>query len=148
MPAAAITVLVPVDGSDVSMRALRHALDQAGGRPGVTLHVLTVHPPPRLYGGAQIHTTPARAERMAAERDAAVLAQARALAGEVPEVPCVFEALEGEPPAEVIARRAGELGCAAIVMGTRGRGRAGVAMLGSVATGVVHRAEVPVTLVK
>jgi nucleotide-binding universal stress UspA family protein len=142
------TVLVPIDGSDVSLRALRRALADAVARPGTRLHVLTVHPKPLLYGGAQIHVTRDSAERMAAEHDTAVLDRARTLAAEVAEVPCDFEALEGEPAADVIARRAGELGSDSIIMGTHGRGRAGVALLGSVATGVVHRAEVPVTLVK
>jgi nucleotide-binding universal stress UspA family protein len=50
--------------------------------------------------------------------------------------------------AEVIARRADELGCDGIVMGTRGMTAIGGLVMGSVATKVVHAANVPVTLVK
>jgi nucleotide-binding universal stress UspA family protein len=49
---------------------------------------------------------------------------------------------------QTIARRADELGCDGIVMGTSGRGALGNLLLGSVATKVIHHAKVPVTLVK
>jgi nucleotide-binding universal stress UspA family protein len=55
--------------------------------------------------------------------------------------------LEGDP-ADVIARRAQELGCDAIVMGSRGMGRIANLVIGSVATKVVHLTALPVTLVK
>ena len=58
-----------------------------------------------------------------------------------------FEQLVGEPAA-TIARRASELGCESIVMGTHGLGQLGVLIMGSVAQRVVHQATVPVTLVK
>jgi nucleotide-binding universal stress UspA family protein len=51
-------------------------------------------------------------------------------------------------PGEVIAVFCKELGCDAIVMGTRGLGGAAGLLLGSVATDVIARTEVPVTLVK
>ena len=47
-----------------------------------------------------------------------------------------------------IADYATELSCDQIVMGTRGLGRIGSLVLGSVATQLVHLAEAPVTLVK
>ncbi|MDP1900390.1 MAG: universal stress protein [Rubrivivax sp.] len=47
-----------------------------------------------------------------------------------------------------LARRADELGCDGIVMGTRGMTAIGSVVMGSVATKVVHAANVPVTLVK
>jgi nucleotide-binding universal stress UspA family protein len=58
-----------------------------------------------------------------------------------------LEQVEGDP-GPTIARRAGELDCEWIVIGTQGRGRIGTAVLGSVAQQVAHLAAVPVTLVK
>ena len=52
------------------------------------------------------------------------------------------------PVAETIARTALGQNCDGIVMGTRGLGAAAGALLGSVASQVVHLADVPVTLVK
>jgi nucleotide-binding universal stress UspA family protein len=54
----------------------------------------------------------------------------------------------GAEPAVEIARVAREAGCGHIVMGTRGLGALAGLALGSVATKVVHLAEVPVTLVR
>jgi len=59
----------------------------------------------------------------------------------------VAEALEGNA-AEVIARRAVELGCEQIIMGTRGLGRVGAMLLGSVTTAVIQHAPCPVTLIR
>ncbi len=58
-----------------------------------------------------------------------------------------LEQLEGDP-AETIARRAAELGCESVTMGTHGLGSFGILFLGSVAQRVVHHTTVPVTLVK
>ena len=52
------------------------------------------------------------------------------------------------PVAETIARIALEQNCDGIVMGTRGLGAVAGALLGSVASQVVHLSDVPVTLVK
>jgi nucleotide-binding universal stress UspA family protein len=48
----------------------------------------------------------------------------------------------------VIADYARDEGCALIVMGTRGLGSIANMLLGSVATKVIHLAEVPVLLIK
>ena len=49
--------------------------------------------------------------------------------------------------AETIVAYSREKGCAAIVMGTRGLSSLPSLLLGSVATRVLHLAEVPVTLI-
>lgn len=51
-------------------------------------------------------------------------------------------------PAYMIAANAKEQGCDQIVMGTRGLSRTPGILLGSIATKVVHLADVPVVLVK
>jgi nucleotide-binding universal stress UspA family protein len=59
----------------------------------------------------------------------------------------VFHVAMG-PPADRLIELAEALAAQQIVMGTRGHGALGGALLGSVAYKVVHRAEVPVTLIR
>ncbi|MGD9600305.1 MAG: universal stress protein [Gammaproteobacteria bacterium] len=134
------------DGSAPSQRALAYAIDLAQRRGVDRLHVLTVHPEPIVYGQVQVYLDHARAAQVAAAHDRAILADA-ASACATAGVHCTLEACEGDP-APTIAERAQALGCTQVVMGTRGRGRLGVALLGSVATGVLHATALPVTLLK
>jgi len=52
------------------------------------------------------------------------------------------------PPSATIVDFARKSACDRIVMGTRGLAAAGSLLMGSAAYGVVHRADLPVTLVK
>ena len=106
------TLLVPIDGSDTALRALRHVLGRlrAGGFDDVV--ALNAQVPMRA---SQFVT-----QRMIEEH---------------------HESLSEEALVN-FARKGDE-----IVMGTRGLGRVGNLLMGSVATRVVHLAEVPVTLV-
>ena len=102
--------------------------------------------PPRVYGEIEVYVGEERMHELGASVARAILDDARErLAGST--VHFDLELLEGDP-GETIARRAAELGCESIVMGTHGRGRLGSALMGSVAQRVVHAATVPVTLVK
>jgi nucleotide-binding universal stress UspA family protein len=139
-------ILVPVDGSDCALRALAFAIERAQELAGPSLHVLTVHPEPRVYGQTAVYAGKERMEELAAQRDTQVLSSAEEML-ERSDVSYETEALEGEP-AEVIARRATETGSQCIIMGTRGMGRIATLVMGSVATKVVHLSPVPVTLVK
>ena len=139
-------ILVPVDGSESSLRALAYAAARASEVAGTSLHVLVVHPTLRVYGELEIYAGRGRLEQLAAENDEQILRRAKAqLASST--VPCNFEAMEGEP-AHIIAQQALSHGCDSIVMGTRGHGRIGTLVMGSVATKVVHLTQLPVTLVK
>ena len=62
-------------------------------------------------------------------------------------VPWTSDVLVGDT-ASMIVKRAEELNCDGIVMGTRGMGAIGNLVMGSVATKVVHLTKLPVTLVK
>jgi nucleotide-binding universal stress UspA family protein len=55
--------------------------------------------------------------------------------------------VQGDVP-QTIARLARELACDQIVMGTRGQSSLGGLLMGSMATKVLHLAEIPITLVK
>lgn len=140
------TMLVAVDGSEVSVRALEHAARQASIAPDLHLHVLCVQPPPRVYGEIDVYVGEQRVHALGESAARSVLEDARErLRGRVAHFE--LEHLVGDPGA-VIASRAAEIGCESIVMGTHGRGRLGSALMGSVAQHVVHASPVPVTLVK
>jgi nucleotide-binding universal stress UspA family protein len=139
-------ILVAIDGSDTALRALDFAVQQARCAPAAELHVLNVQSTLSNYTAAEIYVTAERIQQVAAEKARAILAAA---AERLKGTDCksVLEQLEGDP-AESIARRAAELGCESITMGTHGLTSFGILFLGSVAQKVVHYATVPVTLVK
>jgi len=139
-------ILVAIDGSEGALRALDVAMQQARYAPAAQLHVLTVLPALSNYTAAEIYVTAERIHEVAAERARAILEEA---AGRLKNVGCSFklEQTEGDA-AETIARRAAELDCDSIIMGTHGLSSIGILFLGSVAQKVVHYATVPVTLVK
>lgn len=139
-------ILVAIDGSDTALRALDFAVKQARCAPAAELHVLTVQPTLSNYTAAEIYVTAEKLRQFTAERARAVL---DAAAERLKAADCRYtlEQVEGEA-AETIARRAAELGCESITMGTHGLGSLGILFLGSVAQRVVHYTAVPVTLVK
>ncbi len=137
--------LVPIDGSDAALRALAHALTELAPGADSELHLLNVqapllHPwPDKLVSPDMIAAVQhGEGERLLAPALARVEATGRR---------CRPHVRIGNAAAE-IAACAAELGCDAIVMGSRGLGAAGALVLGSVAHKVVHLASMPVTLVK
>ena len=139
-------ILVAIDGSDTALRALDFAVRQARYAPAADLHVLTVQPTLSNYTAAEIYVTAERIRQVAVEKANAILGTA---AARLKDAGCgfVLEQLEGES-AETITRRAAELGCESITMGTHGLSSFGILFMGSVAQRVVHHASIPVTLVK
>jgi nucleotide-binding universal stress UspA family protein len=143
---AMATILVPVDGSEAGYRALKFAIRSLNGRPDGAIHALYVHPPVDVSGKVQIFVTLDRMRELANEYSRPILDRAtELLAGATFDH--TVEMLEGDP-AEIIAHRAQELGCDAIIMGSRGMGRIANLVMGSVATKVVHLSPLPVTLIK
>jgi nucleotide-binding universal stress UspA family protein len=139
-------ILVAIDGSDTALRALDFAARQAGYAPTAELHVLTIQPATAASTAWEIYVSAERLQQIAAERSKAILeAAAERLKGA--SFAIKLEQIAGEP-AETIARRAEELGCESIIMGTHGLGKFGVLIMGSVAQRVMHQATLPVTLVK
>lgn len=138
-------ILVPVDGSAGARRAVRHAA-QLARRAGAELHLVNIQPPMPLYGPVRtLMPEPqyyAACEALAKKALNPALSRLRR-AGVTHRAHVRY----GEP-GKTIAGEARRLKCASIVMGTRGHGALGSLVLGSVATKVVHLAEVPVTLVK
>ena len=139
-------ILVAIDGSNAAYRALDYAVSQARCEPAAELRLLNVQPMQSNYTAAEIYLTGERLRAVATERARAIL---EAAADRLRNASCRYEIeqLEGDP-AETIARRAAELGCESITMGTHGLGSLGILFLGSIAQKVVYHANVPVTLVK
>lgn len=138
-------LLVALDGSESALRALSAAVEHTRATPAC-LHLLTVRSPPPEEHRALGAAAPKRIELLAAAHDEWVLRQAE---NRLPPAGVRYtrEALEGEP-AELIMRRAAELKCAAIFMGTRDSERNRTPGMGSVAARVTQLSTVPVRLVK
>jgi len=137
-------ILVPVDGSEASLRALRHAAQRAREGQG-EVHLLHVEPP-MAYEELRAYALRPELEQLREDACGRVLkAAAATLAAE--KVPCAEHLQRGEV-AHTIARFASAHQIDEVVMGTRGMGALGAIFVGSVAQRVVHLADVPVTLVK
>jgi nucleotide-binding universal stress UspA family protein len=139
-------LLVAFDGSDNAVRALHHAIRivQSGGHD--VIHLVTAQDEPRIYGEIAVYVPEATMAELQRRHSEAIVAVAEKPLREA-GVPFTTEVLVG-PVAPAIARRADELGCDGIVMGTSGMTALGNLLMGSVATKVLHLAHVPVTLVK
>ena len=138
-------LLVPVDGSAASHRAVDHALWLAQGRAEASLTLLNVQSRETL-DISDIDVEAAPVDVIAARESAKVL-QPAIKACEAAGVRFETRAEFG-PICDTILRVAHDTHADQIVMGSRGLGRLGSALLGSVVTEVIHAATVPVTVVK
>lgn len=138
-------ILLPVDGSDVSLDAVRFALGLLHSGLQATAVLANVQEPATLYELIVAHD-PEVIDRVAAEAGLHTLAGARALldaAGVVYEC----EVAKGDP-AHTIIDIAERFECDMVVMGARGASALRSAMLGSVSNEVLHASCVPVVIVK
>jgi nucleotide-binding universal stress UspA family protein len=140
-------ILVPVDGSPSANRATAHALLLAGGRADAeiilvnvqnqaTLDISDVSSVMSVAADTQLaatHAKKALGEAVRLCRNARVKFHTRSAFG---------------PVAEAVIRIAREVKADQIVMGSRGFGPLRGLALGSVSAKVLHRAQIPVTLVK
>jgi nucleotide-binding universal stress UspA family protein len=135
-------ILVPIDGSANSLRALKFAAERFRDSRHVQLLLLNVQPgmPPSR------HVRPAMIKDHQQRMSEEALEPARALAGRLGVMFDCYAKVGNA--AEVIASFATRTRCAEIIMGTRGLGHVRGFLLGSVTMKVIHLASVPVTLVK
>lgn len=140
-----LRILLPVDGSENSDRAVRHLIAMAGHCGAMDVRVMNVQPP-FLYIEALLKP---RQEVVDAWTHKAGKDAARSACNLLDEagIPYTLELVEGEI-AETAVQYATQEQCDMIVMGTRGMGTVANLVLGSVATKVIHLAHIPVTLVK
>ena len=140
------TILVPVDGSETSLRALQFALRVTKEKAVETkLYVINVQPP-ILSGNVTRFISSETIHDYYNEEGEKSLVDARAAIKESGIDATV--SVEVGPAAKTIAQFVKDKQCDAIIMGTRGLGGVSGILLGSITTKVLHEVHVPVTLVK
>jgi len=140
-----LKALIPVDGSENSMRAIRHAIGLVQGREPMELHVVNVQEPVEAWEVKRVFK-PEEIEAMQELDGGDELRAARELLNQA-QVPYICEVLLGEV-AESIVKYARDHDCDKIIMGTHGRSALTQLFLGSVTTKVIQLSDIPVTLVK
>lgn len=138
-------ILLPVDGSEASLDAVRHALALVAEGLRADFVLANVQEPASLYELLRAH-------------DAEVIESVSRAAGEHLLQPAAqlcraanvdFETAIGTgEPAHLLHDIAEDFGCALIVMGARGEGGTRGTRLGSVAHAMLHDAVLPVTIVR
>jgi nucleotide-binding universal stress UspA family protein len=140
-----LKALVPVDGSDNSLRAVRHLISLVKGREPLEVYLLNVQEPIDAWEVRRCFKED-EIEAMQVSAGGDALQEAKALLDEA-QVPYTAQVLIGDV-AQSIARYAKDIGCDQIIIGSRGTTSLANLLLGSVATKVIHLTDVPVTLVK
>ncbi|UII56795.1 universal stress protein [Cytobacillus spongiae] len=137
-------ILVPIDGSDYSMKALQHAIEIAKKLNAELLLInvqpsLDTHNVKRFLSAAQVRDYQ---EEMAEE----AFKPADQLLERSQEINVSKKILIGAPSTE-ICTAAKEDSATSIIMGSRGLGAIKRTLLGSVSYGVLHDSPCPVTIV-
>jgi nucleotide-binding universal stress UspA family protein len=137
-------LLVPVDGSEDAGAAVDEVIRRGAAVP---LHAHLLHVQADMMADELVAHLPQKAVDAWYAREGGDALAAAAARLQAAGVPHTVHRRSG-PVVQTIVEQCQALDCAAIVMGTRGRGRLLGALLGSVAAGVAGLAPVPVTLVK
>lgn len=140
-----LALLVAIDGSSAANRAVQYAARQAAANPAMRVLLLNVQPR-IISGNVRRFASRLQIEAYAQEEAAAAMRQAERIMDRA-GLSYGRRVAQGDA-VETILDMAAESNCGRIVLGTRGRGAAKSLLLGSVAYGVVHHADVPVTVVK
>ncbi|GAA2760518.1 universal stress protein [Actinopolymorpha rutila] len=134
-------VIVGVDGSECSERAVAFAFEEAAGRglPLVAVHCWRLEHPDEAQWDA---------DAFSRRRDEHMLWLAESLAGfgsKFPDVPVTTSVLEGRP---AVLLSESSRGAELVVVGSRGRGGLERMLLGSVAESLLHHAHCSVAVVR
>ena len=140
-----LRVLVAVDGSLPSGRALEHVIDLSRAGALVDIHLLNVQIPVES-GHVRMFVTPEEIDGWYRDEGIAELEPSR-IALDAAGVLYTQHIAVGHL-VETICRYAAEQDFDLLVMGSRGRSGLGSALMGSVARGVLAKISVPLTLVK
>jgi nucleotide-binding universal stress UspA family protein len=138
-----LNILVAIDDSAHAARALEEALDLARAhRSRLTLISVASRGAWRYLAGPYVGMMPTQEETDAAAERTIAAARER-VDGDIP----VTSVVGRGSPADAILTRAETGNHDLIVMGSRGRGPAASALLGSVSQHVLHHSRVPVLIV-
>lgn len=137
-------LLVPIDGSELALQALQHAIALARAGLELELVLANVQEPASAYEMLTLHDPEALAEvAVGAGRD--LMAPAVQLA-DIAGLPYAETVVVGDV-VPALLELIEEEGCDAVIMGSHGMGLVRSA-LGSVSRGMLEDAPVPVTFVK
>ena len=141
------SILVPTDGSEITGKAVRAAIDLAK-LAGAALHTISVKEPFPYSAISEMQPVPPQEfydaqERIAAMHVKAVVEQAGA-AG----VTCKGVTVEALHPWEAILDHARNQGCELIVMASHGRRGLNAILLGSETSRVLTHSTLPVLVVR
>ena len=136
-------ILLPVDGSENSTRAVQLVVKQAAGaKEAPELHLLNVqHPLPGTIRGVAD-----QAKQYHHDEGMKALAAARKVLDDA-KLAYKYHIGVGDV-GEIVAHFVKEIGADQVVMGTKGAGAVANMIMGSAATKVLHSVPVPVLLVK
>jgi nucleotide-binding universal stress UspA family protein len=141
-----LRILLPVDGSENALRAVRHVIDHADWYRGpLEPHLLNVQLPV-ASGAVKMFISHTQLNDFYRDEGHAALKDARAVL-DAAKIAYRHHIGVGELGV-TITDFSRQLGCALVIMGTHGRGALAGAVLGSVAAKVIHLSPVPVLLVK
>lgn len=138
-------ILLPVDGSELSLEAVRFAARLLGEGLQGTAVLANVQEPATLYE-IIVADGPEVIDRAAADVGLHALVNAQALL-DAAGISYECEVAKGNP-AHTIVEISERFECDMVVMGARGSGALRSAMMGSVSNEVLHASSVPVVIVK
>ena len=138
-------ILLPVDGSAISLEAVRFAIRMARDGLNTSVVLANVQEPSTLYELVVVHD-PQVLEQVSAAAGAHTLLAAQALLDEA-GIAYECEVTSGDP-AHSLVDIVERFGCDLVVMGASGTSSLRSALLGSVSNEVLHAAGVPVMIVK
>jgi nucleotide-binding universal stress UspA family protein len=138
-------ILLPQDGSEAALDAVRYALHLVRDGLRAEFVLANVQEPTFLYELVLAHDAEVL-ERASGAAGAHALEAGEALLKNA-GIACEVEIATGDP-AHTLVDIIERYRCDAVIMGARGKGGLRRAMLGSVSHEVLHAAPVPVTIVK
>lgn len=138
-------ILLPVDGSELSLEAVRYALRMRQYGLQFSAVLANVQEPASLYELLVAHDAE-MIDRVSADAGMDALSTAMGLL-DAAGVDYECEVAKGDP-AHTLIDVSERFGCDLVVMGARGVSAARSALLGSVSNEVLHASAVPVVIVK